>query len=180
MIHSAGLYFAGEESGDESGRLTNERWPRLVAGINGRIEYGKTFSLNKYINIVYCTIFGFYTIPQAEVSDNVLPKREKSEKLFSVLSSLLLFGVSFGTVSLPILRSLPVDKKSVEEKGVEKGLDQAVSEAVDSKKEEEEEGRAVEVKNGVGRGGGGSEIVWLPLSRSPLSPPPSLSLSARK
>ncbi len=44
-----------------------------------------------------------------------------------------------------------MDKKGVEEKGVERGLDQAVSEAVDSKKEEE--GRAVEVKNGVGRGG---------------------------
>ena len=97
-------------------------------------------------------------------------KREKSDKLFSVLSSLLLFGVSFGTVSLPILRGLPVDKKGVEEKGVERGLDQSVSEAVDSKKEEE--GRAVEVKNGVEREGGGSEIVWLLLSRSPLSPPP--------
>ncbi len=54
LIHSRGLHFAGEESGDESGRLTNERWPRLVAGINCRIEYGKTCSLNKYINIVYC------------------------------------------------------------------------------------------------------------------------------
>ena len=68
-----------------------------------------------------------------------------------------------------------MDKKGVEEKGVERGLDQAVSEAVDSKKEEE--GRAVEVKNGVGREGQevrsfGSSYPVPPF----LLPPPSLAV----
>ncbi len=72
-----------------------------------------------------------------------------------------------------------MDKKGVEEKGVEKGLDQSVREAVDSKKEEE--GRAVEVKNGVGReGGGGSDRVRSFGSSYPVPPfllPPSTSLA---